>query len=185
VNRVPRPAVFLDRDGTLNAERGPIGDATQVALLPGVAAALQQLAGAGFRLVVLTNQSGVARGSYDQAALARVHARLAAETGGTIAGWLHCPHLPEAVGPYGGDCDCRKPRDGLLRQALALWPTRLEGSYVIGDSARDLAFAQAWPALTRILVASGKPVDAVARALAQVVVADLPAAADWILARPR
>lgn len=173
-----QPAVFLDRDGTLNRERDFLRGPDELEVLPGVRDAMRRLHEAGFLLVVLTNQSGIARGYLDEAMLARIHERLAAELGGVIAGFLHCPHLPDAAGPYGGECGCRKPKDGLLRDALALWPIDRARSFVVGDSARDLAYA---PDMARVLVQSGKPLDDAARAQATVVVADLAAAAEWIL----
>lgn len=180
--------MFLDRDGTLNAEVGFVADRSQMRILPGVREAVQMLAGAGFALVVVTNQSGIARGLYTQHDLARVHARLHHELDGLPLAYLHCPHHPDATGPYGGACACRKPLSGLLHQARELLSVPLAGGYLVGDSARDLLMARELP-LTTIHLHSGKsPVEEQrlldeAGVMPDHVAADLSAAAVWILAR--
>lgn len=181
-------AVFLDRDGTLNAEVGFVARPEQLRVLPGARAALQRLHAAGFRLVVVTNQSGIARGLYRETDLAAVHAHLHAELGELCAAWLHCPHHPDVTGPYGGACACRKPNSGLLHQARELLGVDFAGSYLIGDSARDLLMADGLP-ITTIYAHSGKPPgEELAKLAARdfrptTEVTDLPAAADWILGR--
>lgn len=180
-------AAFLDRDGTLNAEVSFVRSPDQLQVLPGAAAAVARLRALGFLPIVLTNQSGIARGFYTEADLARVHARLHAELGQVPAGYLHCPHLPDATGPYGGICACRKPRPGLLHEAQAMFGVHFAGSVLIGDSARDLLAGRDLP-LRRILVRSGKPWAAELAKLAAEgcppdhVAADLPAAVDWLAA---
>lgn len=176
------PAVFLDRDGTLNRERGFVSTAEELELLPGVPEALRRLQAAGFVLVVVTNQSGIARGLYSEATLAHIHATLHARLQRRPRAYLHCPHHPDAAGPFGGGCTCRKPLAGLLHQALDLLPIRLEGSFLVGDSARDVAMARGLPIRT-VLVASGKPLDSAC--VADHRAADLAAATDWILAQRR
>jgi D-glycero-D-manno-heptose 1,7-bisphosphate phosphatase len=153
-----RPAVFLDRDGTLNRERGHVVDPAQLEVIPGAADAVQRLHAAGWPLVVVTNQSSIALGLLDEATLARVHAKLHAALGSLPWAYFHCPHHPDADpgGGYGGPCTCRKPQDGLLHQAAAVLGVSLAGSVVVGDSARDLLMARAHP-MRRILVRSGKP----------------------------
>lgn len=183
-----RRAVLLDRDGTLNVEASFVTRARDLVVLPHAAEAVRRLHRAGFALVVLTNQSGVARGLYDEAELARIHARLHRELDGLPLAYLHCPHLPEAEGPYGGPCPCRKPGDGLLRQARELLEVDLERSFLVGDSARDLQMGRAFP-LPKLLVQSGKPWQrelAVLQAAGcppDAVLADVAAAAEWITAR--
>jgi D-glycero-D-manno-heptose 1,7-bisphosphate phosphatase len=179
-------AVFLDRDGTLNEEVGFVARPEQLVVLPGARAALQRLSGAGFRLVVVTNQSGVARGLYTEADVALVHARMQRELGGLCAAFLHCPHHPDADGPYGGACACRKPQSGLLHQAKELLGVDFMGSWLVGDSARDLLMAKDLP-LRTVYVRSGKPPREELAALAQagvrptVEVQDLAAAVAFIL----
>ena len=182
-------AVFLDRDGTLNAEVGFVRHPSQLRILPGVPQALRHLHAAGFRLVVVTNQSGVARGLYSEAELAHVHAALHDALDGLPAAYLHCPHLPDGAHGYGGPCACRKPAAGLLHHARELLGVGFEGSALIGDSARDLLMARGLP-LRTVHVGSGKPVDA---QLAELRAAgfeadhhadDLGAAVDWLLKQP-
>ena len=185
-----RRAVFLDRDGTLNRERGFVRSPDELEVLPGVSEALERLRAAGFLPVVLTNQSGIARGLYSEVDLAQVHAELDARTGHRIAAYFHCPHHPEAIGhPYGGECTCRKPRRGLLAQAVEVLGLSLPDSWLVGDSARDLLPARGLP-LRTVLVQSGKPWEPeVARLRAEAaeptcVVADLAAAAAAITGAP-
>lgn len=188
-------AVFLDRDGTLHVERDFCRRPEELAVFDGVRDALWSLRDAGYRLVVLTNQSGIARGYLDEAMLARIHAELQARLDGAIDAFFHCPHLPEpdpAAGPnpYVHPCTCRKPAGGLLRQAMDLLDLSPRGSWVIGDSARDLLATREQP-VRRLLVRSGKPVEASLRELARLhcepeaVLDDLPAAARFILAAGR
>ncbi|MBL9076097.1 MAG: HAD family hydrolase [Planctomycetes bacterium] len=180
--------VFLDRDGTLNRDVDFVRSPAQLEVLPGVADALQRLDAAGYRLVVVTNQSGIARGYFDEAMLARIHGELHQRLGGLPLAWLHCPHLPAAVGGYGGDCACRKPKPGLLHQARDLLGVAFAGGALIGDSARDLLPARGL-GLRTVHVRSGKPFAAEqAQLRAEGFVpdheaADLAAAVDWLLAR--
>ena len=183
-----KPTVFLDRDGTLNREVGFVRSPAQLEVLPGTRVALQRLHDAGYRLVVVTNQSGIARGLYTQRDLAAIHARLHGELGGLVEAWLHCPHHPDGGDGYGGDCACRKPGAGLLQQARELLGVSWDGGALIGDSARDLLMARGLP-LRTILVHSGKPVPEERGKLVQAGLrpdheaADLPTAVDWLLAR--
>lgn len=180
-------AVFLDRDGTLNREQGFVQAAHELVVLPGVPAALRRLAGAGFELVVVTSQSGIARGLYSERDLAAIHARLHEQLGGLPRAYFHCPHHPEATGAYGGACDCRKPAPGMLHQAAEVLDLRFDESYLIGDSARDILMARHLP-LGTVLVESGAPWQEqwqlleAAQFLPDHRAADLAAAVDWILA---
>ncbi len=154
-----RPAVFLDRDGTLNREVDFLGDPEQLEMLPGVIEALRRLAQAGYALVVVTNQSGVARGFFDEARMQEVNAALSAalERGGVELDHVaSCPHHP-TVGepPYRRDCECRKPKPGMLLDAARLLDLELAASWIVGDSERDLAAGSA-AGVRGILVASGK-----------------------------
>jgi D-glycero-D-manno-heptose 1,7-bisphosphate phosphatase len=141
-----RPAVFLDRDGTLVEEVPYLHDPGRVALLPGVAA-LGGLAAAGYALVVVTNQAGVARGLYDEAAVEAVHRRLAellAGIGVRLDAVLHCPHHPEGTVPgYARACRCRKPGPGMLEAAAGRLGLDLPASWLIGNHPSDVGAAQA------------------------------------------
>ena len=135
--KVLRRAVFLDRDGTLNKDVGYVHRKEDWQWLPGVAEALKRLRAVGYVLVVVSNQSGIARGMYDREALRLleewVNAELAAKNA-AIDAWSYCPHLPEIPGP----CECRKPGPGLLLQAARDLDLDLANSWMIGDRVRDV-----------------------------------------------
>jgi D-glycero-D-manno-heptose 1,7-bisphosphate phosphatase len=154
---VSRPAVFLDRDGTLVEEVPYLHDPERVALLPGVAA-LGALASAGYALVVVTNQAGVARGLYDVAAVDRVHRRLRellAAGGVRLDAVLYCPHHPEgAVAAYARACRCRKPGPGMLETAAERLGLELPVSYLVGNHPTDVGAAVA-AGVTPLFVATG------------------------------
>ncbi|WP_417911189.1 D-glycero-alpha-D-manno-heptose-1,7-bisphosphate 7-phosphatase [Candidatus Electronema sp. PJ] len=137
-----RPAVFLDRDGTLNEQMGYINHLSRFVLLPGVAQAIRKLNEHRIPAVVVTNQSGLARGYFPLALLDAVHAemerQLAAE-GAHLDGIYVCPHHPEAkVVQYRQACRCRKPRPGLLEQAAAELRLDLSRSFMVGDRWSDV-----------------------------------------------
>ena len=177
-----RRAVFLDRDGTLNREVGYIGDPAGLELLPGVPAALARLATAGFALVVVTNQSAIGRGIYTRAQIDAVHARLTGELaagGAPLDGLFVCPHAPQ------DGCDCRKPRPGLFMQARDALELDLAGSFMVGDTVKDMAAARA-AGVRPVYVTSGwgerdRAATLAAGLPAEDVAADLAVAAERIL----
>lgn len=134
----PRRAAFIDRDGTLIEDAHYISRPEQVRLIPGAADALRQLNEAKIAVVVVTNQSGIARGMFSEDDYARVAERvqvLFREAGATIDATYYCPHHPAITGP----CDCRKPGLGMYEQAreeMSVDPTR---SLFVGDRWRDVA----------------------------------------------
>jgi D-glycero-D-manno-heptose 1,7-bisphosphate phosphatase len=135
-----RRAVFLDRDGTLITERFYLADPDQVELVPGVGNALRALASAGFALVLVTNQSGIARGLYQERDFHAVQQRLNAlllECGISLDGVYFCPHHPEFSGP----CDCRKPAPGMYQQAARDLALDLGRSVYVGDRVKDVLAA--------------------------------------------
>lgn len=150
-----RPAAFLDRDGTIIEDRGYLGDPAGVTLLPGAVDALRALRDAGYLLIVITNQSGIARGIFSAGDLARVNARmreLLAAEGVTLDGLYFCPHGPDDA------CACRKPLPGMLHAAAEEHGIDLAASVSIGDQPRD---AQAGAAAgCRCNVLLGAPVPA-------------------------
>jgi len=180
-----RRAVFLDRDGTLIEERHYLGDPAGVALFPWTLPALRLLRETPLALVLVSNQSGVARGRFDLADLSAVQARLVAllAAGGiALDGLYACPHHPEgSVAAFRRACDCRKPRPGLLRTAAQELALCLPGSWVVGDKPEDLALA-AGAGLRGLLVLSGQgeATRAAGLAGAATVCADLLAAARYI-----
>jgi heptosyltransferase-2 len=179
---IASPVVFLDRDGTLNRDVGYLSDPDQVELLPGVGAALRALREAGGRLVVVSNQSGVARGAVTEAGLERIHQRLRrllGAEGALVDGIFYCPHHPDE------QCRCRKPGTGLIERARAELPLESDRCYVVGDKLADVQLAHRIGAVG-VLVRTGhgdrvirewpsdeRPPDHVAD--------DLPAAVHWIL----
>jgi D-glycero-D-manno-heptose 1,7-bisphosphate phosphatase len=146
-----RRFVVLDRDGTIIAERHYLSDPAQVELLPGAAEGLRRMAALGLGLIVVTNQSGVARGYFDLQRVDEIHARmrtlLAAEHV-KLDGIYVCPHAPDA------DCTCRKPRAGLVLAAAAQLHFAPRECFVIGDKPCDIELGQALSATT-ILVRTG------------------------------
>jgi histidinol-phosphate phosphatase family protein len=137
-----RGAVFLDRDNTLVADPGYLADPAQVTLLPQVAQGLGALARAGWPLVVISNQSGIARGLHTADDFHAVMARigdLLAPAGVVIRAAYFCPHHPDFTGP----CDCRKPGLTLFRQAAAEHGLDLAASWFVGDRWHDVAPALA------------------------------------------
>src|SRR4051812_970361 len=135
-----RPAVFLDRDGTIIRDTEYLRDPEQVELLTGAAGAIKLLNQAGYPVIVVTNQSGIARGLLTEQDYERVRMRvdkLVAAEGARIDATYHCPHLPELSGP----CDCRKPGTLLYERAAAEHDLDPKRSWFVGDRRRDVAAA--------------------------------------------
>jgi len=136
-----RRAIFLDRDGTLNAPVGFVNHRSLFTLFPWSIEAIRLINRSGFLAVVVTNQSGIARGLYDEALLKEVHAELRASleaAGAHLDGIYYCPHFHSATGTKKSDCECRKPKPGMLRDAERDLDVDLTRSYVIGDTYSDL-----------------------------------------------
>jgi D-glycero-D-manno-heptose 1,7-bisphosphate phosphatase len=142
-----RRSAFLDRDGVINRDTGYVHRIADFELLPGVVAALQRLQKLDYALIVVTNQSGLARGLFDSAAYEaltqHLHETLARD-GVTLDAVYHCPHLPDAtVARYRCDCDCRKPLPGLLLKAIDEYAIDPQTSLLVGDKASDIAAGRA------------------------------------------
>lgn len=154
-----RPAVFLDRDGTLTVESDWVTKSSDLELFPGAAEAIALLSRAGFAVVLATNQSAVARGLVTEPELAEIHAHLQDELargGARLDGIYTCPHHPgEGSAPFRRECECRKPKPGMLLAAARELGLDLGRSFVVGDAERDLAAGAAVGA-RGILVATGK-----------------------------
>lgn len=155
---IARPAVFIDRDGTLTEEVGYVNHPKRLRLLPRSAEAIRRLNGAGIAAVVVTNQAGVARGYFSEEVLAAVNAALVAqlkEEGAHLDGIYVCLHHPtEGAAPYRTVCECRKPKPGLLLRAAADHGLDLSRSTLVGDKASDLVAARAVGARS-VLVLTG------------------------------
>jgi len=141
-----KPAVFLDRDGTLLEEAGYLDRLERLVFFPYAVDAVRLLNRAGFAIVIVTNQAGVARGIFKEAFVEEAHqhisARLAAG-GARIDAFYYCPHHPEAVvEAYRRSCDCRKPQSGLFTRAAAELDLALDRSFVVGDRWHDLEAGQ-------------------------------------------
>jgi len=137
-----RPAVFLDRDGTIVREVEYMRSLKQLRLLPRAAQAIRRLNEAGLAVVALTNQSGIARGLLSEEDLGRIHAELRrrlARSGARLDAIYYCPHHPDGVrAAYRRRCRCRKPAPGMLRRAAKELGIDLGKSFAVGDSERDL-----------------------------------------------
>jgi D-glycero-D-manno-heptose 1,7-bisphosphate phosphatase len=152
----PRKVVILDRDGTIIVDRDYLDDPAGLSFLPGAAEALQWLHTHGFRLVVVTNQSGVARGRFGLERLALIHQRFAemvALAGAHLEGIYFCPHGPD------DGCDCRKPNTGLLEQAASELGFDLSSVIVVGDKESDIELGRRVFAPTILIAAAatGRP----------------------------
>ena len=186
------PAVFLDRDGTIMDDSGYVHRAEDVVVYPWSADALRLLKRAGFAIVVITNQSGVARGLYPESAVHEVHAHLTRELargGAVVDAWYHCPHHKDAVdAAYRLDCDCRKPRPGMLTRAADALGLDLARSVVVGDRWSDVACGRAVGAAA-VLVQTGvgalEALEPPHGLQADAIVPSLAEAASWILRERR
>jgi D-glycero-D-manno-heptose 1,7-bisphosphate phosphatase len=153
-----RRAIFIDRDGTLSEEVGYINHLSRFRLFPFAVEALRLVNRSPFLAVLVTNQAGVARGYFPESLIHDVHAVVARELdagGARLDGIYYCPHHPTAgEPPYRQECDCRKPRPGLLHRAADQLGIDLARSYVIGDRLGDLELAWSVGA-TGVLVRTG------------------------------
>lgn len=142
-----RRALFLDRDGVVNVNRGYVHRAEDTEWVPGIFELGRSALAAGFELIVVTNQAGIARGLYSEDAFREythwVHAQFERE-GAPLLGTYHCPHHPSAgQGAYGIACACRKPAPGMLLQARDDWDIDMRASMLVGDAITDLEAAKA------------------------------------------
>jgi D,D-heptose 1,7-bisphosphate phosphatase len=173
-------AIFLDRDGCVISDENFLCEPERVRVLPGAAEAIRKLREAGYLVIVITNQSGVARGMLSEAKLAQIHARMIvdlAREGARLDDIYYCPHLPEGtVAAYAVECACRKPAPGMILRAAHEHKVDLAASYMIGDAERDIE-AGLRAGCRAILLADDPKIPT----QAQAVCADLPAAARLVL----
>jgi D-glycero-D-manno-heptose 1,7-bisphosphate phosphatase len=181
-------AVFVDRDGTLIEEVGYLDRVDRIALYPWTTDALRALNRAGLPVILVSNQSGIARGFFTEAVVDEVHARMAAllEAGGAhIDAYYYCPHHPDGKMPgYGRACDCRKPKRGLVDRAVNELNVDPARSFVVGDRWLDVGLAQTMGGRS-VLVRTGYGADEERRPQANLVpdaiVDNFAGAASWIL----
>lgn len=180
------PAAFIDRDGVINEERGFVHRPEDFELIPGAAAALRSLRENGYRLVVITNQSGIARGLYTEDDYERLTAHMTQmldAAGAAPDATYYCPHLPDAtVQRFRIDCDCRKPRAGMLRRAVEQLSVTVSESILVGDRASDVQAGRAAGVGRCYLVRSGKPLEEADIAQADGVFSDLAECVRHVLA---
>ena len=140
------PTIFLDRDGTINEEMGYINHVDRFKVFPFVAESIKILKSIGFKVIVVTNQSGIARGYFGEDLLNKVHQKLNAhllENGTQLDGIYYCPHHPtEGNTEYTQECNCRKPNTGMVEKAVKEHKVDLKSSYMIGDRFKDMIFAR-------------------------------------------
>ncbi len=187
-----RAAIFMDRDGTISEEVGYVNHLSRWRLLPRSLEAIRLVNQAGLLAIVATNQSGVARGYFDQDLVESVHGRLrtlAEGSGARLDAIYYCPHHPsEGTAPWRSSCDCRKPKPGMILRAAREHDIDLESSFVVGDSVVDIEAGRA-AGVPGVLVLTGY-----GRGLAEHqkdrfrtppvhTAEDLLAAVRWILAR--
>lgn len=139
-------AVFLDRDGTINIEKEYLYQTEDFEFIPGAPEAIRLLNQAGVMVVVVTNQSGVARGYYTEDDVMNLHRHITREleqSGAHVDVWLFCPHHPDGRGSYALPCACRKPLPGMLHEAAERYDIDLENSTMIGDKRADIEAGKA------------------------------------------
>lgn len=172
-----RRAAFLDRDGVVNRDIGYLFRWEDFEFLPGSLEAMRRLHDAGYALVIVTNQSGIARGYYSEADYQALTARLRdalVAAGCPVAGIYHCPHHPGGrISDYAIECDCRKPQPGMLLQAARELNLDLAASFMVGDKLADAQAGRAAGVGRVYLVRSGHALEDGAEAAADGVYADL------------
>jgi D-glycero-D-manno-heptose 1,7-bisphosphate phosphatase len=179
-----RPAAFLDRDGTIIRDTEYLRDPDQVELLPGAAAAIRRLNDAGWPVIVVTNQSGIARGLLTEQDYERVRMRvdkLIAEEGAKIDASYHCPHHPDLTGP----CACRKPGTKLYSDAAAAHGLDTAASWYVGDRLRDVSPADHFGGRSIMLLVESTPEADRAAARDRVTAHSLAEAVDLIMGAGR
>lgn len=170
----PIPAIFLDRDGTINIDHGYVYEIERFEFIDGVIDACLELKQMGFALVLVTNQSGIARGKFTEDQFMQLTEWMdwsLADRGVDLDGIYFCPHHPNiGIEEHKQQCDCRKPLPGMLLAAKEHLNIDMAASYIVGDKIEDLQAGIAAGIGTKVLVKSGKPITAEGEALA-----------DWLL----
>src|SRR5476649_2317359 len=170
----PVPAIFLDRDGTINVDHGYVYEIDDFQFIDGVIEAMQEPKAMGFALILVPNQPGIARGKFTEAQFMRLTEWMdwsLADRDVELDGIYFCPHHPDAgEGEYRQDCDCRKPKPGMLLDAQKFLDIDMAASYIVGDKVEDMQAGKAAGVGTKVLVRTGKPIDETAETQA-----------DWVL----
>ncbi|PKF54337.1 D-glycero-beta-D-manno-heptose-1,7-bisphosphate 7-phosphatase [Alteromonadales bacterium alter-6D02] len=170
-------AVFLDRDGVINIDTGYVSHSDDFEFIEGVIEACQKIKDMGYQLIVITNQSGIARGYFsedDFMTLTEWMDWSFADKGVELDGIYYCPHHPEkGIGQYKQVCECRKPAPGMINSAKEFLKLDLEQSYLVGDKLSDIQAGKAAGIGTNILVRTGKPITVEGEELADHVIESL------------
>ncbi|AUX73540.1 D-glycero-beta-D-manno-heptose 1,7-bisphosphate 7-phosphatase [Erwinia pyrifoliae] len=168
------PAIFLDRDGTINVDHGYVSEIDNFEFIDGVIDAMRELKQMGYALVLVTNQSGIARGMFSEEQFMQLTEWMdwsLADRDVDLDGIYFCPHHPEAVvEQLRQSCDCRKPQPGMLLTAQQELHIDMSASYMVGDKIEDMQAAAAAGIGKKVLVRSGKPITP-----------EGENAADWVL----
>lgn len=184
-----KPAVFLDRDGVINVDHGYVHDEDDFEFIDGVFEATRALQKMGYLLVLVTNQSGIARGKFTEERFMSLTQWMDwnfADHDVELDGIYYCPHHPEAgLGEYKQECDCRKPKPGMLLSARDFLKIDMANSVMVGDKAEDMMAARAAEVGTTILVRTGKPITEKGQALADIVLDSLADVPDFLLNQRR
>lgn len=166
-------AIFLDRDGTLNIDYGYVHEIDQFHFIEGSIEALQQLKQMGYLLVLVSNQSGIARGYFSEQQFLQLTEWMdwsLADRGVDLDGIYYCPHHPDGIGEFKQDCNCRKPKAGMLSQAIKELKIDPACSIMIGDKMEDMMAGKSAGIKMNILVRSGKTVTEDSEKLADYVI---------------
>lgn len=170
-------AVFLDRDGVINVDTGYVSHSDDFVFIEGVIDACRQIKEKGYQLIVITNQSGIARGYFSEDEFMTLTEWMdwsLADKGVDLDGIYFCPHHPDkGIGDYKQACDCRKPQPGMINSAIKHLDIDVSQSYLVGDKSSDLQAGKNAGIATNILVRTGKEVTPEAEALADDVVDSL------------
>ncbi|MEI9533814.1 D-glycero-beta-D-manno-heptose 1,7-bisphosphate 7-phosphatase [Moellerella wisconsensis] len=168
------PAIFLDRDGTINIDHGFVHEIDKFEFIDGAIEAMIELKKMGYALVIVTNQSGIGRGIYSEDQFLHLSEWMdwsLADRGIDLDGLYYCPHHPEAeIEEYRIECDCRKPKAGMLIEAQAHLAIDMSSSIMVGDKLADIQAGQAAKVGMNILVRSGQAVTPEAEAQADIVI---------------
>lgn len=176
------PAVFLDRDGTINIDTGYLHESDDFQFIDNAIEAMQAIKKMGYALIIVTNQSGIARGMFTEDQFMHLTEWMdwsLADRGVDLDGIYYCPHHPEGtVEEYRQVCNCRKPAPGMLLDAQQHLDIDMGNSYMVGDKLEDMQAGRAAKVGKTVLVRTGKPLTEEAEAVADIVInsiADLPA----------
>jgi D,D-heptose 1,7-bisphosphate phosphatase len=183
-------AVFLDRDGTIIEDVGYLNSPDQIKFIPGSVEAIKLLKDAGYKVIIITNQAGVARGLISEDMLQTIDKiihKWILHGGGHLDGIYYCPHHPEhGVYPYRQECECRKPNLGMIKKATKAHNIDLSQSYIIGDKATDVETGQrAGIKTVMVLSGLGKEEKKLLKNPPDHVAENLLAAVKWILVHPQ